>query len=62
MEKTKEIESKATKKSTSYSLKAMNNHLKTIVDDDLTTEDERKIFSEILKKWTEKFIKRDFGL
>ena len=68
MEKTKEIQVneekvvKGTRKSTSYSLKAMKTHLKTIIEDNLTEREDREKFLEILNKWTEKFIKRDFGL
>ena len=68
MEKTKEIQVneekvvKRTRKSTSYSLKAMKKHLTTIIEDNLTEREDREKFLEILNKWTEKFIKKDFGL
>ena len=40
----------------------MRLHFITIKDDNLVTEQESKTFEEMSKIWTEKFIKRDFGL
>ena len=40
----------------------MKTHLATIIEDNLTEREDREKFLEILNKWTEKFIKRSFGL
>lgn len=53
---------KGTKKSVSYSLKAMKTHFETIRNDNLTTQEERSKFIELMKLWTEKFIRREYEL
>lgn len=55
-------EPKKQKKSVGYALKAIILHVETlVVSDTMSKEDEIKV-AEILKRTTEKYIKREYGI
>lgn len=53
---------KAQKASTSYALKAVAKHLKTIKEDGLLTKEQEATISEVMVSATQKYTKREFGI
>lgn len=58
----KQEQKKKQKKSPSYALKAVGQHTKTLVENELLTKEEAQTFTKILENAVKKLIKQEYGV
>lgn len=62
MEKVKTKETKKQKKSSSYAVKAINNHMETLLEAGLVEIDDIETLAKIITRIKTKFLKEEYGI